>query len=312
MKKLLLICLIFSISTHLSKAQTTINLTPIQDNSIYSGFTSNSNGIGPSIFSGTPGSGNPNRALLLFDIAGNIPSTATITDVVLTLNCEARGGSSIGEDHTIHYVTTEWGEGPSLGGGSGGGGGVPAIAPDATWLFGILGSTPWLNAGGDFISVPSATTNVGTPGTYTWTGGQLHNDVQLWLDNPAMNFGWLLKISTEGISGTSSRWTSREGNPSNVPVLAVTYTDLLSISEENINSLRVYPNPTKGIIRIDMNPDIQVTQIKIFNLLGQEIFDMNDVPSDFNALDFSTFNSGIYILEISSSEGSIIKRIIKD
>ena len=312
MKKLLLFSFFCLIVNYSAEAQTTINLSPIQDNSIYSGFTANSNGIGPSLFSGTPGSGNPNRALLLFDIAGNIPSTATITDAVLTLNCEARGGASMGENHSLHYVTTAWGEGPSLAGGSGGGGGVPGIAPDATWLFGILGSTPWLNPGGDFIGVPTTTTTVGAPGIYTWTGAQTHNDVQLWLDNPAFNFGWVLKSDAENISGTSSRWTSREGSAALVPNLEITYTDALSISEEDLDSFKIFPNPTAGLIRIAMNPNLEVNNMSIFNVLGQEVMELHSLQSDIMSVDLATLNSGIYMLKIATNNGSVVKRIIKN
>lgn len=312
MKSILPLIILSILIVPYSFCQTTVNLPPVQDNSIYSGFTSNSNGIGPSIFSGTPGSGNPNRALMQFDIAGNIPATATITNVVLTLNCEARGGGSSAENHSVHYVFSPWGEGPSLGGGPGGGGGVPAIAPDATWLFGILGSAPWLNPGGDFAPVPSATTSVGPTGVYTWSGGQTTNDVQLWLNNPTMNNGWLLKIDVEGVAGTSSRWTSREGPPALVPNLAVTYTDPLGIDDEVLKSFRIYPNPTKGLINISVNPEIELERVRILNLLGQVLVELDGDAKDLRTIDFSHLQSGAYLLEIDSERGKNIRRVVKN
>ncbi|NNK88086.1 MAG: T9SS type A sorting domain-containing protein [Flavobacteriaceae bacterium] len=311
MKKQLLTSLLFTFVLSQCLAQTTVFINPVQDNSIYSGFTANSNGIGPSLFSATPGSGNPNRALLQFDIAGNVPATATITNAVLTLNCEARGGASAGENHSIHVVITPWGEGPSLGGGAGGGGGVPAIPPDATWLFGILGGVPWITPGGDFIPVPSATTLVGPPGPYIWTGANMVADVQTWLVSPAINYGWLLKIDIEGIPGTSSRWTSREGTPALIPALAVTYTDTLNIEDDVLNAIRVYPNPTRGHVNIALNEEFKLENLRILNLLGQVLLEMPGEQSDFMTLDLSSLQSGIYLLEINSGRGSMRKRIVR-
>ena len=292
-------------------AQTTVNLPPVQDNSIYSGFTSNSNGIGPSLFSGTPGSGNPNRALLQFDIAANVPATATITNVVLTLNCEARGGASTAENHSIHVVTTPWGEGPSLGGGAGGGSGVPAISPDATWLFAVFGVTPWATAGGDFNPVPSSTSLIGAPGAYFWTAGSLTADVQSWLNNPASNAGWLLKIDVEGVSGTSSRWTSREGSSTLIPNLAVTYTDTLSNLDDELGTVKIFPNPTNGFINVYGGLNTMLEKIKVLNLLGQVLIEQPVEQVNLMTIDLSALKAGTYLLEINSDSGSRIKRIVK-
>jgi hypothetical protein len=53
------------------------------------------------------------------------------------------------------------------------------------------------------------------PGTVT--------DVQFWLDNPAQNFGWLLKVPNETLAATARRCDSRETVLGTPPSLSVTY-----------------------------------------------------------------------------------------
>src|SRR5688572_17965258 len=88
--------------------QVTVNLTPDKDNSIYS-ENNNANGLG-GLFSGHTCSGNTRRALIHFDVAGNIPSGATITAVTLTLNVEQlSGGTPSTNNYSISPLTTNWG-----------------------------------------------------------------------------------------------------------------------------------------------------------------------------------------------------------
>ncbi|MBI3134891.1 MAG: T9SS type A sorting domain-containing protein [Bacteroidetes bacterium] len=195
-------------------SQVTVNLTPDKDNSIYSEST-NSNGTGM-LFSGYTCAGEARRTLIHFDIAGSIPSGATITAVTLTLNVNNAGGSSISEDYTLHPVTANWGEGTSFGSGTG----APAVFPDATWNDGILG-TPWTTSGGDFSPAVATTTLTAALGNYNWSSAAMVINVQNWLNTPATNYGWIL-IGDETATCTARRFGSEESGID--PVLSITYS----------------------------------------------------------------------------------------
>lgn len=213
MKKLLLalsaLCLIINVD-----AQVTVNINPDRDNSIYS-ENLNSNGTGQ-LFSGLNCFGDARRALLHFDIAGNIPAGATVTAVTLTLNVNNAGGSSSSEVYNLHPLTTNWGEGTSFGLGDGG----TAVAPDATWSDGVLG-TPWTTAGGDFSASVASTTLTAALGNYSWTSAGMVTNVQNWLNTPATNHGWIL-IGNEVNTCTARRFGSKESGVD--PVLSITYS----------------------------------------------------------------------------------------
>ncbi|OIP84513.1 MAG: hypothetical protein AUK44_02305 [Porphyromonadaceae bacterium CG2_30_38_12] len=83
----------------------------------------------------------------------------------------------------------------------------------------------------------------------------------------------------------------------------------------SINSSRgilIWPNPVGNILNIETeNPDMQFNQIQIVNLSGTTIlsskFDINNTK-----INVSSISSGIYIMQISSSEGLLKQLFIKE
>ncbi len=215
-----------------SYAQTTVELNPDKDNSIYS-ESENSNGEGK-LFSGQTCSDNSRRALLEFDIAAIVPFGATITDVTLTLNMDNVSPGAGTQDYSLHRAVTEWGEGTSSGDGEG----AAPVAPDATWLDAMYESSEWDDAGGDFYSVASATSPIGEVLTdYTWSSTRVVANVQNWLDYPNSNHGWIL-IGDEEITCSARRFGSKDDGTA--PVLEVTYTCADGPAVARCHSLTVY------------------------------------------------------------------------
>ncbi|NOS99285.1 MAG: DNRLRE domain-containing protein [Phycisphaerales bacterium] len=203
-----------------------VDIAPSKDNTLYEDpLGTISNGSGASLFMGRNGTLGGNlirRALVRFDVAAAIPSGATIDGVALTIRV-LQVRSSVSRPARLHTVLADWGEGTSNS--SPGGGGAPSAAGDATWLHRFSPGTSWTTAGGDFTGTPVASINITTTGTYTWTSTPaMVTGVQNWLDNPATNFGWLIR-GEEGFGATAKRLGSR--NSPNVifrPVLTVQFT----------------------------------------------------------------------------------------
>lgn len=214
MKKIVLIIATFCILLS-ANSQVTISLAPDKDNSIYS-ESNNSNGTG-ALYSGETCSGNSRRALLHFDVAGNLPAGATITSVTLTLNVQQISGSATTNNYNLHELSTDWGEGTSFGTGTGG----PASASDATWNSAMFGSTLWTTPGGDFGAAVATTSLTPTMGNFSWTSAGMLTNVQNWHSSPASNFGWIL-IGDELSNCGAREFGSKETGTA--PELSITYT----------------------------------------------------------------------------------------
>ncbi len=181
-----------------------------------------SNGAGEHFFAGITNNFEIRRGLIAFDIASAIPAGSTINSVTLRLRMSRSiSGPSV---LAVHRALAEWGEGASNAIGNEGSGAV-AEPGDATWFHRMLPDLFWTAIGGDFDPDASATQSVGFAGFYSWTSATMAADVQQWLDNPAANFGWLIKAQTEGEIRSAKRFDSRtHPTLANRPVLTVDFT----------------------------------------------------------------------------------------
>jgi hypothetical protein len=199
----------------------TVTLTPVRDNTLFeSGTGGLSNGAGVHVFAGTTQSGARRRALVAFDVAGQIPPGSRITRATLTMRLSKTISGAL--PATLHRVTTNWGEGSSNAGAFSDGGGTTAANGDATWLHTFRPNSRWSTAGGDFEAAADANTSVGfEPGV--WESAAMLARVQQWLDQPDTNFGWIV-IGDESRDGTAKRFDSREIEPATLrPSLTIEF-----------------------------------------------------------------------------------------
>jgi hypothetical protein len=184
---------------------------------------SSSNGVGNRLFIGKTGEMaqfKKRRAVLQFDLSA-IPPNSIINSVSLAVTVSNSPGDAFGFTANLHLLLAAWGEGTSNGSGNGG----PATINDATWIHRFFDQSNWNTAGGDFFasSSSSAVFTASDNETVTFnSSAALVADVQLWLDTPAMNFGWVLlgdEISNQNARGLNSRESSN-----NNPTLMIDFT----------------------------------------------------------------------------------------
>ena len=173
---------------------------------------------------GTNGGGTLRRALLRFDLS-SIPVGSTVTSVSLRLYMSQTAGGASG--CALHRMLAAWGEGASF---AFGGGGTLPEANDVTWTHRFWPSTQWSVPGGTFAAAPSATRSVNGVGAYTWaTTPALVADVQAWVNDRDLNFGWAV-IGDEVTLNSAKKFESREsGTAAYRPTLVVNYVPAAAI-----------------------------------------------------------------------------------
>jgi hypothetical protein len=214
-----------------SSAQTTLDLTPAADTTLFESSPNDNMGGWTHFAAGTTGDAadrTRNRGLLRFDLTG-LPANATIVSASLTVVVTQIPGSGRRDSlFHLHRLLQNWGEGDKLGNR-----GFPADPGEATWNHQFA---PELGGAGEAWSVPgaapeldfspevSATTFVAGLGAYTFAATPaLIADVQLWASNPEVNFGWLIVTEDEAVAKSARAFASRE-NTLEAPVLRVQFT----------------------------------------------------------------------------------------
>ncbi|HEY0548403.1 MAG TPA: CotH kinase family protein, partial [Verrucomicrobiae bacterium] len=129
---------------------------------------------------------------------------------------------------SLRRLLQAWAQGAQIPGEGGPGIGASALPGEATWNNRFSGGTLWAQPGGqagvDFSATISSLAFVGGTGDEIIfaSGPALIADVQSWLDNPASNFGWMLKTESEAVGKTARSFASRESGFG--PTLTLSYT----------------------------------------------------------------------------------------
>ena len=74
------------------------------------------------------------------------------------------------------------------------------------------------------------------------------------------------------------------------------------------NTIRVFPNPTSNVINIETNNRLELFEVILYNTLGVNL----NLKSTDGFLDVTHLNTGIYLLIIKTSKGTITKQIVKN
>jgi hypothetical protein len=88
-----------------------------------------------------------------------------------------------------------------------------------------------------------------------------------------------------------------------------------TLSNQNfeVNSIVVYPNPSKGLFTLSYG-NFKPQQIEIYDVTGKNILSIDNTKLTENQteLNLSHVSNGIYFIKISNENGQSVKRIIKN
>jgi hypothetical protein len=80
---------------------------------------------------------------------------------------------------------------------------------------------------------------------------------------------------------------------------------------QNSDSFKIYPNPTNGLINININNYVGELQIKVFDLNGRQVYNHNVTNfNNTNAINLETLSTGIYVLKLQGENLNYSEKII--
>jgi hypothetical protein len=76
-------------------------------------------------------------------------------------------------------------------------------------------------------------------------------------------------------------------------------------------NILVYPNPTRGLLHIDMTKDyFKQVKVSVIDILGREVMtaDLGDFDAIYS-MNLTDLNKGVYIVKIQTATGSMLQRV---
>ncbi|MDX9697355.1 MAG: choice-of-anchor Q domain-containing protein [Bacteroidales bacterium] len=95
-------------------------------------------------------------------------------------------------------------------------------------------------------------------------------------------------------------------------VITVTDVAETGIFEDDNNRINIYPNPTKGLINIELNETIiEETRLEVLNSAGQVVYSYKLAPQTSNhTINIGVFSKGVYYLIFQGDDSKVINKII--
>jgi hypothetical protein len=135
------------------------------------------------------------------------------------------------------------------------------------------------------------------------------NEVLLTSDFDALN-GSVFRAHIEGCSGN---FVLKQSNNETEEEVIVAKED--NLIEDSLNDLKLYPNPTKGLLNIRLKDGtLDNATIKIYSFSGAQVYSKTIERKNVtnHELDLSKFQTGIYIVKVTDTKGeTYTSKIIK-
>lgn len=172
------------------------------------------------------------------------------------------------------------------------------------------------------ITTPQLGTLVSIPIVGTIPAGQ---NLLVTIDYAAQttNSGNRIVFSANSLGQTAPTYLSSAGCSITVPTdltnvgagfptshLVLSVTGTLATKENVLESASVFPNPSNGVFTIDLKSSTAlIEKVSLTDISGKQMAITLDANNSF---DISSYNTGIYILNLQTSEGVLNKRLIKE
>ena len=136
--------------------------------------------------------------------------------------------------------------------------------------------------------------------SYTWSTGDTNGNIEV---NPT-------RTTTYTLSAT-------RGGTTDIDTVTVTVENCnissLQQEDELINDLTIYPNPTKGVLNVNLSSINNDLNLVLINLNGSVVYS-NKMDSNqgelSKQLDLSRFAKGVYFVRLFNSNTNMVKKVI--
>jgi PKD repeat protein len=112
--------------------------------------------------------------------------------------------------------------------------------------------------------------------------------------------------NTPGIYSVTLTASNAGGSNTKTMTNYITVNDCAPVNDNFASKFSIYPNPTDGIVYIDI-PESKAT-VRISDILGK-VVKVANLSSNQSSIDLSTLKSGMYFIEIQLSEAKYTSKL---
>ena len=78
------------------------------------------------------------------------------------------------------------------------------------------------------------------------------------------------------------------------------------VEEDAMEAISVYPNPVRDIMYVGVDHDLFLQRVEVFNVTGQRVLSSTDTE-----INVSEWESGVYVVRVTTADKMVIRRIVK-
>ena len=95
-------------------------------------------------------------------------------------------------------------------------------------------------------------------------------------------------------------------NGNKMGTLTLTLKSVLSVETPDFSdNVKIYPNPSNGVVTIKNNTAAKLSTISIYDILGNQVQDMPLKTNANNTIDLTNLTKGIYLARLESVDGQV-------
>lgn len=83
----------------------------------------------------------------------------------------------------------------------------------------------------------------------------------------------------------------------------------VGIDEVEVNQLILYPNPSNGLVNVNVGEEMKNAQLTVYAVDGKQLLSLAISNSNFS-VDLSKFDAGLYLFELRSSKTTLHQRLV--
>lgn len=133
--------------------------------------------------------------------------------------------------------------------------------------------------------------------------------------NDAAEGNTIMRVSTKYTNGTATLTSCETGFDGEVEDYTINVINNLSVDDNELEGLTIYPNPNNGTFNIGFNPNSgENINIQVYDIRGRIIFSksFNTVSRFEEVIRLNNAQSGVYLLNISDGSNKVTRKIVVD